>query len=115
MRARTKLIIAGALASLALGAATADAFVWHMRYGQAKNATKEVARELCREDKECLDWKAGPCRRKSESSFSCEMAHYFAGTQPGEEIRCTITLHWGVDKGGYMDLKRTGRPHCAPV
>ena len=112
---KTIIAVTCVLASIALGAATADAFVWHMSYGQAKNSTKEVARELCREDRECIRWAVGPCRRKSESSFSCEMAHFFRGAEPGEEIKCTIILHWGVEKGGYIDLKRAGRPHCAAI
>lgn len=115
MSTKAKLAIACLLAFVALGAVSAEGFVWHMSYGQAKNATKVVARESCREDKECLGWAVGPCRRKSESSFACEMAHFFAGVEPGEEIECDLTLHWGVDKGGYIDLKRTGRPHCFKV
>jgi hypothetical protein len=115
MSVKAKLAIACLLAFVALGAVTADAFVWRMSYGQAKNATKEVAREGCREDPECTDWAVGPCRRKSLSSFACEMSLFFVGVQPGEEIKCDITLHWGAEKGGYIDLKRTGRPRCFAV
>lgn len=115
MSAKAKLAIACVLASMALGAATADAFVWHMRYGQAKNATKEFAREACREDRECIGWGVGQCYRRSQSSFVCTMGLFYPGIEPGEEIECDVRLRWGASRGGYITLKNAGSPHCFKV
>lgn len=115
MTVRVKLAAVCLLAFLAIGVASAEAFVWHMRYGQAKNATKAFARESCNEDTECLGWGTGQCYRKSQSRFDCEMALFYAGIEPGEEIECNILLHWGASHSGYVTLKNHGRPYCFAV
>ena len=48
-------------------AGTAEAFKWHLGYGQAKNATKVFARETCRGERKCIAYAVGPCKRISES------------------------------------------------
>jgi hypothetical protein len=102
--------------ALLLLAGTAQAFQWHMTYGQAKHATKEFAKEFCREDAQCTGWGVGPCRRASNSRFDCVMAAFYDGREPGEEIQCNLVLHWGVGAGGYLRLKNYGRnPHCFQV
>ncbi|HVQ58692.1 MAG TPA: hypothetical protein VMS60_07270 [Solirubrobacterales bacterium] len=110
-----KLLIAGFVACLVLGAGTASAFVWHMTYGQAKSATKEFAKESCREDSECVAWGVGKCTRRTESGFACEAGLFFRSPGSSEEVECDIVLHWGADHAGYVKLKRHGPPHCFPV
>jgi hypothetical protein len=115
---KIKLAVASLLAFLVIGVSsvpTADAFVWHMSYGQAKNATKEFAKEACAQDGKCLGWGTGQCYRKSQSHFACAMGLFFAGAELGEEVECDMVLHWGVSASGYMVLKRHGRPHCSPA
>jgi hypothetical protein len=115
MTRKSKITIACLLAFLVLGAGTASAFVWHMTYGQAKSATKEFAKEACREDRECVGWGVGKCIRRTESGFACEAGLFFREPGGSEEVECDIVLHWGVDHAGYMKLKRHGPPHCFPV
>jgi hypothetical protein len=75
---KLKLTIASILALLLIGVGTAEAFQWHMRYGQAKNASKSFVKELCAEDSECTAWGVGQCYRQSESSFSCQIGWFYA-------------------------------------
>jgi hypothetical protein len=115
---RMKLTLLVSLLAFALisvvGVSSADAFVWQMRYGQAKNATKNFAKESCAEDSECLGWGTGQCYRRSDSHFACEMGLFFSGVEPEEEIECDVVLHWGASRDGYIVLKRHGPPHCFP-
>jgi hypothetical protein len=97
-------------------AGEATAFVWHLGYGQAKNATKNFAKEVCREDPECKSWGVGPCLRRSESRFDCTMGVFYRDFfEPEDEAECDIVLHWGVDRAGYVALKRHGPPHCFQI
>jgi hypothetical protein len=95
---------------------SAQAFRWHMRYGQAKNASKAFVQELCREDRGCTGYGIGQCFRISESRFDCEVGTFYADTPGlGEEMECNVLLHWGVGRSGYVVLKRHGPPHCFQV
>jgi hypothetical protein len=106
-------VVVSALAAFFLLAAGAQAFQWHMSYGQAKHASKEFAKEACRGDKECARYGVGPCLRASESRFDCIVEFFYAeAPEPGKEVQCDIVLHWGVDKSGFLALKNYGKPHC---
>ncbi len=112
---RVKLVVS-VLAAFFLLVAGAQAFHWHMGYGQAKSVSKEFAQIGCREDSKCTRYEAGQCLRKSESRFDCEVAFFYAKTpQPGEEVECDILLHWGVDHRGAVALKNYGKPRCSTV
>jgi hypothetical protein len=109
-------VIVAALAALLCLAASAQAFVWHLGYGQAKRATKEFAEETCRHDRKCVADRVGPCKRASESRVDCAAAFLYKGlNEPGEEVVCAILLHWGVNHHGEIALKRHGRPTCRQV
>jgi hypothetical protein len=107
-----RAVLVALLGLLLLGAATAVAFHWHLSYGQAKNESKQLAKALCAEDRECIGWGVGQCFRASDSRFDCAVGFFYEGKQPGEEVECDIVLHWGVDHAGYVKLKRHGPPHC---
>lgn len=108
---KLKLTVVCAAAFFLL-AGTAQAFHWHLGYGQAKHASKEVAQELCEGERECTGWGVGQCVRRSDSRIDCRIGSFFPGEEPGEEVECDTTLHWGVDSGGYVRLKNHGPPHC---
>jgi hypothetical protein len=112
---KLKLAVSALLTFLVL-AGSAQAFQWHMRYGQAKHASREFVEQLCREDPECTDYGVGACIRVSESRFDCEVGTFYAQSPgPGEETECNVRLHWGVNRAGYIVLKRHGTPHCFQV
>jgi hypothetical protein len=112
---RVKLV-ASVLAAFFLLAAGAQAFQWHMSYGQAKNATKEFAEEACDKEKKCTGYGVGQCLRKSESRYDCEAGTFYAELpQPGEELECNILLHWGVGHTGILVLKNYGKPRCFAI
>lgn len=104
-----------ATAALLVMAGSAEAFKWHMSYGQAKNASKELARELCDSTSDCTGYGIGKCQRKSSSRFDCPIGLFTPGAEPGEEIRCDVVLHWGVNRGGVLVLKNRGPFHCHPA
>jgi hypothetical protein len=109
---KSKLVVSVLLVFLAL-VGSAQAFQWHMRYGQAKHASKEFVEQACREDRKCTGYGVGKCVRISESRFDCEVGTFYAESPgPGEETECNVLLHWGVNRAGYMVLKRHGTPHC---
>jgi hypothetical protein len=109
---RFKLAAALLLAFFAL-AGSAQAFQWHMRYGQAKHASREFVEGVCHADRECTGYGVGKCVRISESRFDCAVGTFYADSPgPGEETECSIVLHWGVNQAGYMTLKRHGTPRC---
>ncbi len=110
-----KTMIAGLIVFLAL-AGTAQAFQWHLGYGQAKHATKEFAEETCRSDHKCVAYKVGSCKRASESRVDCAAGFLYKGVnEPGDEVVCALILHWGVNHSGEVALKRHGRPSCSQV
>lgn len=112
---RVKVIGAAVAAFLCL-TATAQAFVWHLGYGQAKHATKEFAEGTCRSERHCVASRVGPCKRASESRVDCAAAFLYKGVnEPGDEVVCAILLHWGVNHHGEIALKRHGRPACRQV
>lgn len=112
---KVKVVIAALAAFLCL-VATAQAFVWHLGYGQAKHATKEFAQATCQSERHCVGYRAGPCRRASESRVDCVAAFLYKGIkEPGDEVACAIILHWGVNHNGEIVLKRHGRPKCEQV
>ena len=109
---KPKLAVSLVLAFFVL-VGSAQAFHWHMRYGQAKHASREFVEQLCREDPECTGYGVGQCLRKSESRFDCVVGTFYAETPgPGEETECNVVLHWGVNRAGYIALKRHGQPRC---
>jgi hypothetical protein len=107
-------------AALALGcfvwATPADAFEWHLKFPQAKNESRQFIEALCREEAECTGYGVGGCRRMSSSRVDCLVGAFYED-QPkvGEEVECTIVLHWGVDRRGTVVLKNYGPPHCSRV
>jgi hypothetical protein len=102
-----------ALAAFLILAATAEAFQWHLGYGQAKHATKVFAEEVCHEDHKCIGYAVGPCERASESRIDCVAGLLYKGVaEPGDEVACSIALHWGVNHNGGVALKNHGRPNC---
>jgi hypothetical protein len=112
---KVKLSLVVCCASLAF-VSSAQAFHWHMRYGQAKHASKAFVQEACREDSKCTGYGVGQCYRASEGRFDCEVGTFYADTPSlGEELECNIALHWGVSYSGYMVLKNHGTPHCFQV
>jgi hypothetical protein len=95
---------------------TAEAFKWHLGYGQAKHATKVFAEETCRLDHKCIAYAVGPCDRASDSRVDCLAGLLYKGVaEPGDEVACNIVLHWGVSRSGEMVLKKHGRPDCRPL
>ena len=112
---KMKLTLAALLAFFVL-AGSAQAFHWHMRYGQAKHASREFVEQLCGEDRVCTGFGVGHCLRISDSRFDCEVGTFYAESPgPGEETECNIVLHWGVSHSGYMTLKRHGSPNCFQI
>ncbi|HEU4392576.1 MAG TPA: hypothetical protein VFR04_02940 [Solirubrobacterales bacterium] len=108
-------VAAAAIAALFVLAGSAQAFQWHMSYGQAKNASKEFAEELCESNSECTGFGVGQCRRKSLSRFDCLIGLFSPGAEPSEEIECDVLLHWGASRGGYVALNNRGPFHCHSV
>lgn len=109
---KIKLVLS-VLASFFLLVASAQAFHWHMSYGQAKRSSREFAEIACKQDHKCTGYGVGSCLRASESRFDCEVGLFYAEEPaPGEEIECNILLHWGVDHSGTVALKNYGKPHC---
>lgn len=101
-----------AVAGLLVLAGSAEAFQWHMSYGQAKNESKIFAKETCNEISDCTGWGVGACIRRSSSRFDCTIGIFGPGREPGEEIECDQVLHWGVNRAGIVVLKNFGRPAC---
>lgn len=109
-------LVVSVLVAFFLVAASAQAFQWHMGYGQAKHASKEFAQAACHEDNKCSGYGVGQCLRKSESRFDCEAGLFYANApEPGEEVGCSILLHWGVGHTGVVELKNYGKPRCFTV
>jgi hypothetical protein len=115
---KLKVILGVVLVSLAFGAATADAR-YYMRYGQAKRASAEVARQSCAEQSSCVGWIVDRCLRRSPSRFDCVVAklHRYEAerTEVAIEEVCETVLHWGASPQGYVELKALGRPYCYEV
>lgn len=92
----------GSLAAVVLAMlviAPAAEGAWYMAYGQAVNAARGAARELCNERAEC--YRSGAeCRRVNRQRFSCE------GWNVDADIYGDITCAWieyiGVGYGGYI-------------
>ncbi len=112
---RLKLCLSAALALACFASATpADAFEWHLKYPQAKNESKLFVEQACREDSECTGYAVGPCRRMSNSRIDCAVGIAYADKPKlGEETRCILILHWGVDRSGTVILKNYGQPRCS--
>lgn len=102
MRARSVMVLAGAIAIVAILASTASAHT--LKAARAANATKFVAREVCRgfvNDPDlgtCVDWSSGPCRRVSAHRIRCQMTHVFRNEE-GAELRCRQAQEWFIDEG----------------
>lgn len=112
---RISVAIAVFAVSLAL-TATAEAFQWHLGYGQAKHATRVFAEETCRHEHKCIGYAVGPCERISESRIDCVAGLLYKGVaEPGDEVACNIVLHWGVSHNGEVALKNHGSPNCREV
>jgi hypothetical protein len=102
-------IAALSVALVLLGAASAEAFQWHLGFALAKHETRELVREACKRDRQCVAYGVGPCQRISESRIDCIGATLDA-TASGER-QCSRIVHWGVKPGGYIKV-RLGPPHC---
>jgi hypothetical protein len=112
---RISVAIAALAVSLAM-VGTAEAFQWHLGYGQAKHATRVFAEESCGEDHKCIGYAVGPCKRVSESRVDCLAGLLYKGVaEPGDEVACNIVLHWGVSHSGQLVLKNHGSPNCRQV
>jgi hypothetical protein len=112
---KIKVAIAAMAMSLAL-VGTAEAFHWHLGYGQAKHATRLFAEESCREEHKCIGYAVGGCKRVSDSRVDCLMGLLYKGVaEPGDEVACDIVLHWGVSHSGQLVLKNNGSPNCRQV
>lgn len=112
---KIKVAIAALAAFLAL-VGTAEAFHWHLGYGQAKHATRVFAEETCRREHKCIGYAVGPCDRVSESRVDCLAGLLYKGVaEPGDEVACNIVLHWGVSHSGQLVLKNHGSPSCRQV
>ena len=112
---RISVAIAALAVSWAL-AGTAEAFQWHLGYGQAKHATRVFAEESCHQDHKCVGYAVGPCKRASESRVDCLAGLLYKGVaEPGDEVACNIVLHWGVNHSGQLVLKNHGSPNCRQV
>lgn len=109
---RIGIVLALLTGAALLPAADADAARWQMTYNQAVRESRDFARELCRQDAECLGYGVGQCYRRSLSRFSCNVGTFYPGAEPGEELECQVILHWGVKRGGTIVLKNYGRPRC---
>jgi len=112
---RIKLVMS-AFALFFLLVGSAQAFHWHIGYGQAKHESKLLAQETCKHDKKCTGYGVGRCSRISESRVDCEIGLFYANPQvPEEEVECNLSLHWGVNPAGEVVLKNYGKPHCFQV
>jgi hypothetical protein len=112
---KIKVAIATLAASLAL-VSTAEAFHWHLGYGQAKHETRVFAEETCRAERKCIGYAVGPCDRVSDSRIDCLAGLLYKGVaEPGDEVACNIVLHWGVNHSGVLVLKNHGSPNCRQV
>ncbi len=112
---RVKTVCATVAAFLCLAGA-AQAFTWHLGYGQAKHATKEFAELTCHSESHCVDYRVGTCKRASESRVDCVAAFLYKDVnEAGDKAVCAILLHWGVNHNGEVALKRHGRPVCRRV
>jgi hypothetical protein len=111
---KTKLALALTLGLMLTAglAASADGFVWHLRYGQAKNAAKEEARRTCNRVRGCEAYGVGQCYRRAASRYDCSVGYWFPGTEGPEENICTVILHVGVSYNGYVQIKNSGPPRC---
>lgn len=109
---RAKLCLLLAALALLLVPASADAFKYRLDYGQAKNASKEFAKELCDELPECEAYGVGSCTRRALSRFTCIIGVFYPGQFGPQEEECDIALHWGVSYSGYVALKNHGPTHC---
>jgi|GEM_PF-4505151 len=102
MRARSFIVLGGAIAIVAILASTAGAHT--LKAARAANANRFVAREVCRgfvDDPNlgtCVDWSSGPCRRVSAHRIRCQMVHVFR-SEEGAELRCRQAQEWFVDEG----------------
>jgi hypothetical protein len=106
----------GGIASFFLLVAGAQAFHWHLGYGQAKHSSREFAEVACKHEHLCTGFGVGSCQRASDSRIDCEVGLFYADQpQPGEEAECNLMLHWGVDRSGALALKNAGKPHCFTV
>lgn len=113
---KVRLMVLFSLVFFVFVVGSAEAFHWHIRYGQAKHASKEFAFEACKSDHKCAGYGVGQCYRASESRFDCEVGLFYADSPgPGEETECNIPLHWGVSRSGYLTLKNHGQVHCFQV
>jgi hypothetical protein len=85
-------------------------------FGQAKHATREFAEETCRIEHKCVAYAVGSCKRISDSRVDCAAAILYKGVnEPGDEVACSIILHWGVSHSGELALKNHGSPNCREV
>jgi hypothetical protein len=109
---KLKIVAILALLGCLAFAASADAFKYRMRYGQAKHESLTYVKRLCAEIPECTGYGTGQCYRRSLSRFDCMVGIFSEGAEYGEEIECDQMLHWGVSLSGYVSLKNSGEPYC---
>lgn len=110
---KLKLVVLAAMAFLTLGVSSANAFQWHMRYGQAVLESKRYAKETCEEVEGCTEYAWDQCFRRGPAAFECFVGTFFPPRYVGESwIECSQALRWGVSYRGYIVLKGSEEPMC---
>jgi len=103
---KLKVVLGCLLVFLLLGTGTAQAFRWHLGYGQAMRETQRYGEEWCDEERECISSEVLTCERQTHSRVDCAPILYFPA-----QSACIQELHWGVSRG-YVVLKGYGRISC---
>jgi hypothetical protein len=87
---------------------------YFLPYGVVKRESDAFAKSVCHKARNCTAY-GSRCERITRSRIDCIAADFLEGYEPGEEIECTIPLHWGISYRGTLQLKRHGSPHCVSI
>jgi hypothetical protein len=87
---------------------------YFLPYSLAKRENDQFAKQICAKERQCTGW-GSRCERITRSRIDCIAADFSEGYEPGEELECTIPMHWGVSYRGYVQLKRHGSPRCFSI
>jgi hypothetical protein len=85
----TKLVVA-VIASFFLLVAGAQAFHWHLGYGQAKHSSKEFAEAACKHEHLCTGFGVGSCSALRIAVLTVKSAFSMA-TSPSPEKKPSAT------------------------